>query len=91
MRTSPVSWCRKASRPWEEVAYVPAAELAAIEEFDEDIVKELRNRARDVLLTQAIVSEGVARSVDAGRRSADARWHAAGPGAGARAPRRAHA
>jgi N utilization substance protein A len=41
----------------EEVAYVPAAELAGIEEFDEDIVKELRNRARDVLLTQAIVSE----------------------------------
>jgi len=41
----------------EEVAYVPAGELAAIEEFDEDIVKELRNRARDVLLTQAIVSE----------------------------------
>ena len=41
----------------EEVAYVPAAELAAIEEFDEDIVKELRNRARDVLLTQAIASE----------------------------------
>jgi len=41
----------------EEVAYVPASELAAIEEFDEDIVKELRNRARDVLLTQAIVSE----------------------------------
>jgi transcription termination/antitermination protein NusA len=41
----------------EEVAYVPASELAAIEEFDEDIVKELRNRARDVLLTQAIASE----------------------------------
>src|SRR6202167_1082205 len=41
----------------EEVAYVPQAELAGIEEFDEDIVKELRNRARDVLLTQAIVSE----------------------------------
>src|ERR1700685_2047331 len=41
----------------EEVAYVPAGELAGIEEFDEDIVKELRNRARDVLLTQAIVSE----------------------------------
>jgi N utilization substance protein A len=41
----------------EEVAYVPAAELAAIEEFDEDIVKELRNRARDVLLTQAIATE----------------------------------
>ena len=41
----------------EEVAYVPQAELVAIEEFDEDIVKELRNRARDVLLTQAIASE----------------------------------
>ena len=41
----------------EEVAYVPASELTAIEEFDEDIVKELRNRARDVLLTQAIASE----------------------------------
>jgi transcription termination/antitermination protein NusA len=41
----------------EEVAYVPAGELAGIEEFDEDIIKELRNRARDVLLTQAIASE----------------------------------
>jgi N utilization substance protein A len=41
----------------EEVAYVPASELASIEEFDDEIVKELRNRARDVLLTQAIASE----------------------------------
>jgi N utilization substance protein A len=41
----------------EEVAYVPQGELMAIEEFDEEIVKELRNRARDVLLTQAIASE----------------------------------
>ena len=41
----------------EEVAYVPAAELVAIEEFDEDIVDELRSRARDMLLTQAIVQE----------------------------------
>ena len=41
----------------EEVAYVPQGELIAIEEFDENIVKELRNRARDVLLTQAIASE----------------------------------
>jgi N utilization substance protein A len=41
----------------EEIAYVPQAELASIEEFDEAIVKELRNRARDVLLTQAIASE----------------------------------
>jgi transcription termination/antitermination protein NusA len=43
----------------EEVAYVPASELAAIEDFDEDIIKELRNRARDVLLTQAIATEEV--------------------------------
>jgi N utilization substance protein A len=41
----------------EEVAYVPAAELVAIAEFDEGIVDELRSRARDVLLTQAIVQE----------------------------------
>ncbi len=41
----------------EEIAYVPQGELASIEEFDEEIVKELRNRARDVLLTQAIASE----------------------------------
>jgi N utilization substance protein A len=41
----------------EEIAYVPASELNAIEEFDEEIVKELRNRARDVLLTQAIATE----------------------------------
>lgn len=43
----------------EEVAYVPASELMQIEEFDEDIVEELRNRARDVLLTQAIVAEEI--------------------------------
>jgi transcription termination/antitermination protein NusA len=41
----------------EELAYVPVSELASIAEFDEDMVKELRNRARDVLLTQAIASE----------------------------------
>jgi N utilization substance protein A len=41
----------------EEVAYVPTSELVEIEEFDEDIVNELRNRARDLLLTQAIVQE----------------------------------
>ena len=41
----------------EEVAYVPTSELVEIEEFDEDIVEELRNRARDMLLTQAIVAE----------------------------------
>jgi transcription termination/antitermination protein NusA len=41
----------------EELAYVPVSELANISEFDEEMVKELRNRARDVLLTQAIASE----------------------------------
>ncbi len=43
----------------EEVAYVPGSELMAIAEFNEDIVSELRARARDVLITQAIVSEEV--------------------------------
>ncbi|WP_419419588.1 transcription termination factor NusA [Legionella sp. D16C41] len=38
----------------EEVAYVPKEELLAIEEFDEEIVEELRNRANDMLLTQAL-------------------------------------
>ena len=41
----------------EEIAYVPTTELLGIEEFDEEIVEELRNRARDVLLTMAIASE----------------------------------
>ena len=41
----------------EEIAYVPQSELNSIQEFDEVIVKELRNRARDMLLTQAIASE----------------------------------
>ena len=38
----------------EEIAYVPTEELLQIEEFDEAIVEELRNRARDILLTKAI-------------------------------------
>jgi N utilization substance protein A len=41
----------------EEIAYVPASELLGIEEFDPEIVNELRSRARDRLITQAIVSE----------------------------------
>ena len=41
----------------EEVAYVPLAELTAIEGFDEDIAEELRARAKGALLTQAIASE----------------------------------
>ncbi|MEN8130545.1 MAG: transcription termination factor NusA [Pseudomonadota bacterium] len=41
----------------EEVAYVPPKELMEIDEFDEDIVEELRRRARDALLTLAIAAE----------------------------------
>jgi N utilization substance protein A len=41
----------------EEIAYVPEAELLSVEEFDADIVNELRNRARDALLTQMIADE----------------------------------
>ena len=41
----------------EEIAYVPAAELLAVEGFDEDIVEELRARARDALLTEALLVE----------------------------------
>jgi N utilization substance protein A len=41
----------------EEVAYVPLAEMLEIEAFDEATVNELRDRARNVLLTEAIVSE----------------------------------
>jgi len=41
----------------EEVAYVPLNEMLEIEAFDENTVNELRARARNALLTQAIVSE----------------------------------
>jgi len=41
----------------EEVAYVPLDEMLAIESFDEEIVEELRRRAKDLLLTRALVSE----------------------------------
>src|ERR1700731_4197376 len=41
----------------EEIAYVPLNEMLEIEAFDADTVHELRNRARDSLLTQAIANE----------------------------------
>ncbi|RBA25449.1 transcription termination factor NusA [Herminiimonas fonticola] len=41
----------------EEIAYVPISEMLDIESFDEDTVNELRNRARDALVTEAIASE----------------------------------
>jgi len=41
----------------EEVAYVPVNEMLEIEEFDEEIVEALRQRAKDALLNLAIASE----------------------------------
>jgi N utilization substance protein A len=41
----------------DEVAYVPINEMLEIESFDEDTVNELRRRARNALLTEAIKSE----------------------------------
>ena len=41
----------------EEIAYVPLNEMLEIEAFDEDTVNELRERARNALLTQAIATE----------------------------------
>ncbi len=41
----------------EEVAYVPLEEMQAIESFDEATVNELRSRARNALLTEAIANE----------------------------------
>ena len=41
----------------EEVAYVPINEMLEIQSFDEDTVNELRNRARNALLTEAIATE----------------------------------
>jgi N utilization substance protein A len=43
----------------EEVAYVPLEELLSVDGFDEEIAEELRARAKDALLTQAIASEEV--------------------------------
>ncbi|TDO15390.1 MULTISPECIES: transcription termination factor NusA [Halomonas] len=41
----------------EEIAYVPVEEMLEIEEFDEDLIEELRSRAKDELLNLAIASE----------------------------------
>ncbi|MEW8043194.1 MAG: transcription termination/antitermination protein NusA [gamma proteobacterium symbiont of Phacoides pectinatus] len=48
----------------DEVAYVPIAEMLEIEEFDQDIVEALRERAKEVLLTQAIAKEEVYSDVE---------------------------
>lgn len=41
----------------EEVAYVPKEEMLQIDGFDEDIVDELRARAKDAMLTKALADE----------------------------------
>jgi len=41
----------------EEVAYVPVSEMLEIEGFDEELVNELRSRAKDALLISAIAAE----------------------------------
>jgi len=41
----------------EEIAYVPLEEMLNIDGFDEEIVNELRARAKDRLLTKAIATE----------------------------------
>ena len=41
----------------EEIAYVPVNELLEIDAFDEETVEELRTRARNALLTEAIKRE----------------------------------
>jgi len=48
----------------DEVAYVPLSEMLDIEEFDQAIVEELRGRAKEVLLTQAIAKEEVLSDVE---------------------------
>jgi N utilization substance protein A len=48
----------------EEVAYVPITEMLEIEAFDEDTVNELRSRARNALLTDAIAREESVENVE---------------------------
>ncbi len=48
----------------EEIAYVPINEMMEIEAFDENTVNELRSRARNALLVQAIASEEQMEGVD---------------------------
>ena len=48
----------------EEVAYVPKQELLDIEEFDEDLVEVLRNRAEDALLIQSASASAAEAEVD---------------------------
>lgn len=47
----------------EQIAYVPDEELLGIAEFDEQVVAELRNRARDVLLNRELAKAEAAASL----------------------------
>ncbi|MCE1162784.1 transcription termination factor NusA [Thiomonas intermedia] len=53
----------------EELAYVPINEMLEIEAFDEDTVNELRERARNALLTQEIAREQKLDEVDPALKS----------------------
>lgn len=55
----------------EEVAYVPIEELLEIDGFDEELVNELRSRARDAILTQAIATEEKVESVEEDLKTLD--------------------
>ena len=55
----------------EEIAYVPLNEMLEIEAFDEATVHELRNRARDALLTMAIANEEQVENVALDLKSLD--------------------
>lgn len=48
----------------EEIAYVPVSEMLEIEGFDEDLVNELRSRAKDALLIKAIAAEEKIESIE---------------------------
>ena len=48
----------------EEIAYVPLNEMLEIDAFDEETVNELRSRARNALLTEAIVREESVENVE---------------------------
>lgn len=48
----------------EEVAYLPEEELLSIEQFDEDLVKELRSVARNALITKALKREELLKWAD---------------------------
>jgi N utilization substance protein A len=55
----------------EEIAYVPLSEMTEIESFDEDTINELRSRARNALLTEAIAKEEKVEGTSEGLLSLD--------------------